>query len=62
MNIETFIEKLQGLPEEKQAEVFDFVDYLFSRFGREMPQAQTQWSERDFSQLSLTQDILRQHE
>lgn len=54
MNIQAFVEKLQELPEEKQIEVADFVDYLFSRFARQS-QRYVQWSESDFSSLSMTQ-------
>ena len=55
MNLTAFIEKLQGLPEEKQAEVLDFVDYLSTRFTRRETQEHVEWSDRDFSLLSVTQ-------
>ena len=33
MSYAELIEKLQALPQDKQAEVFDFVEYLVARFG-----------------------------
>ena len=57
MNIAVLVEKLQGLPEEKQMEVFDFVDYLSSRFTPSEARIRADWDERDFSTLSLTQAI-----
>lgn len=32
MDYVTFLEKLQSLPKDKQAAVFDFVDFLSSRY------------------------------
>ncbi|QFY89513.1 DUF2281 domain-containing protein [Magnetovirga frankeli] len=55
MNIAVLVEKLQGLPAEKQVEVFDFVDYLASRFTPSAALTQTDWPEGDFSTLSLSQ-------
>ncbi len=49
------IEKLQTLPHEKQAEVFDFVEFLASRFGG-MP-AGAEWTDASFSELSFGQAL-----
>lgn len=55
MNYAELIEKLQILPEDKQAEVFDFVDYLAERFSHPAKAQFEEWSERGFSDLSLSQ-------
>jgi len=55
MNLTAFIEKLQGLPEDKQTEVIDFVDYLSSRFTREGVRRHPDWTDGDFSLLSINQ-------
>jgi hypothetical protein len=55
MNYAYLIEKLQTLPIEKQAEVVDFIDYLFERFSRQDETALGAWNEQDFSQFSMHQ-------
>lgn len=55
MNYTSLINKLQVLPEGKQLEVFDFVEYLADRFASSSQTRLTEWSERDFSALSMTQ-------
>jgi hypothetical protein len=55
MNYTILIAKLQVLPEEKQAEVFDFVDYLAERFSRRPVDQAHEWSETDFSEFSMEQ-------
>ena len=70
MNIVQLIEKIQVLPKEKQAEVFDFVDYLATRFARPIATDPVEWTDKDFSRLSMAQamrgmeqepDIYSQH-
>lgn len=55
MNYASLIDKLQVLPEGKQLEVFDFVEYLADRFAKPSPGSQVEWSERDFTALSMAQ-------
>lgn len=55
MNYASLINKLQVLPEGKQLEVFDFVEYLVDRFASSSQTRLTEWSERDFSTLAMTQ-------
>ncbi len=55
MNIVQLIEKIQVLPKEKQAEVFDFVDYLATRFARPIATDPVEWTDKDFSRLSMAQ-------
>jgi hypothetical protein len=49
------IEKLQTLPREKQAEVFDFVEFLAARFSGTSPD--TEWTDTKFSEFSLAQAL-----
>ena len=49
------IQKLQTLPREKQAEVFDFVEFLASRFSGTSPDAE--WTGVKFSEFSLAQAL-----
>lgn len=53
MNIAELIEKIQTLPEDKQAEVFDHVDFLAERFG--LRRTAGDWTEREFQALSLAE-------
>ena len=54
MNYAHLIEKLQILPADKQAEVLDFVEYLADHFSKPVPPIFSEWSEHDFSKLSMT--------
>ncbi len=53
------IEKLQALPAEKQAEVFDFVEFLAVRFGKSKGTAfaHGDWSDADFSEFAMGQAL-----
>jgi len=55
MNYAVLIEKLQRLPADKQAEVLDYVDYLSHRFSQQGRADLTEWSECDFSDVSMAQ-------
>ena len=55
MGFSELIEKLQALPVDKRAEVFDFVDFLTARFGAHP--AGADWTEREFSDFSLGQAL-----
>lgn len=55
MDYTQLIEKLQNLPEDKQAEVFDFVEFLNAHFSRPVALQFSDWSEKEFTNLSMTQ-------
>jgi hypothetical protein len=55
MGYTELIEKLRTLPEEKQAEVFDFVEFLAARFG-ETP-VDAEWPDSKFAEFSLGQAL-----
>ncbi len=59
MNLVSFVEKVQRLPQDKQAEVFDFVDYLADRFTTSSTPASPSptWTEEEFSQSALSQAL-----
>jgi len=44
------LERLRLLPEEKQAEVFDFIDYLLSRLRRA---DKAPWTNSDFAEFAF---------
>ncbi len=52
MGYADLIRKLQALPRDKQAEVFDFVDFLASRC---VPAEPDDWPDGEFAALSLDQ-------
>lgn len=53
------IERLQALPQEKQTEVFDFVDFLCARFGSagEAILAHGDWTDVEFSKMAMAQAL-----
>ena len=51
MGYAELIERLQALPQEKQAEVFDFVDFLATRY--DTTAAPQDWRESEFETLSI---------
>lgn len=55
MNYANLIDKLQVLPEGKQLEVLDFIDYLADRFGRTSQSNVMDWPAAEFSELSISQ-------
>ena len=59
MNLVSFVEKVQRLPQDKQAEVFDFVDYLADRFTTSSTPASPSptLTEEEFSQWALSQAL-----
>lgn len=57
MEYAELIEKLQTLPAEKQAEVFDFVEFLAARFGTADPLDQDQWGELEFAKFAMSQAL-----
>ena len=59
MGYAELIEKLQDLLAEKQAEVFDFVEFLAVRFGKakSTPLALGEWSDAEFSEFAMDQAL-----
>lgn len=51
------IERLQSLPREKQAEVFDFVEFLVARSGLAAGKSidHVDWRDAEFSAMSMQQ-------
>lgn len=54
MGYAELVAKLQTPPVEKQAEVFDFVDFLAARCARGQAMA-AEWTDADFSRFALIQ-------
>ena len=59
MGYAELIEKFQALPVEKQAEVFDFVEFLAVRFGKskDTPLAPGEWNDAEFSEFAMGQAL-----
>jgi hypothetical protein len=60
MGYAELIEKLQALPEDKRAEVFDFVEFLASRFaasGAAGKRERAEWTEAGFAAFSMGQAL-----
>ena len=61
MNLARLINQLQTLPEDKRAEVLDFVEFLAARAGAEPSGSQEQhaqdWSDADFAQMAWQQAL-----
>lgn len=55
MGYAELIKKLQALPEDKQAEVFDFVEFLAARFAASQVAEKDEWSESQFPEFSMEQ-------
>ena len=55
MGYPELIEKLQALPQDKQAEVFDFVEYLVARFGSEA--VGSDWTDAEFKEMAFGQAL-----
>ncbi|NJL55614.1 DUF2281 domain-containing protein [bacterium] len=57
MNPAQFFEKVQALPPAKQAEVFDFIEFLASRSTTSQDQetAGDDWRNADFSTMAMSQ-------
>jgi hypothetical protein len=57
MGYAELIERLQALPRDKQAEVFDFVEFLSARSGKEQAHARGEWSDTEFADLAMAQAL-----
>jgi hypothetical protein len=54
MGYAELLRRLQALPQDKQAEVFDFVEFLArrSRSVEDVPQTPTDWTDAEFTALA----------
>jgi hypothetical protein len=52
-------EKIAALPPERQAEIFDFVEFIVARYGGSSSQgmAQCEWTDDTFAALSMQQAL-----
>jgi hypothetical protein len=57
MGYAELIEKLETLPDEKRNEVFDFVDYLATRFAGHQAPAIGRWTDREFADMAMQQAL-----
>ncbi len=59
MGYAELISKLKALPREKQAEVFEFVEFLSARCDTATgkPLTHAEWTDADFSELSMRQAL-----
>ncbi|MFA5825109.1 MAG: hypothetical protein WC825_03940 [Gallionellaceae bacterium] len=59
MGYAELISKLDALPREKQAEVFDFVEFLSARCGTstDKPLTHAEWTDAEFSKMSMQQAL-----
>ncbi len=55
MNLAEMLEKLKTLPEDKQAEVVDYVEFPADRFGRR--RSVDDWARQQFEDYSLTEAL-----
>lgn len=59
MGYAELISKLEALPRDKRAEVFDFVEFLAARCGTATgkPLTHAEWTDTEFSELSMHQAL-----
>lgn len=59
MGYAELIERLQALPHDKQAEVFDFVEFLSHRsgFGGKASHGHTDWADSEFASMAMGQAL-----
>lgn len=57
MNYAHLLSMIQVLPEGKQMEVLDFVEYLADKFARPAAPDVTAWTDREFSKLAMAQAL-----
>ncbi|MFH1871915.1 MAG: DUF2281 domain-containing protein [Pseudomonadota bacterium] len=59
MGYAELIERLQALPQDKQTEVFDFVEFLSARFGSagEALLGHGDWTDAEFSRMAMAQAL-----
>jgi len=58
MGYAELIARLQALPQDKQVEVFDFVEFLAARSGSADNQpAHAEWTDAEFANMTMTQAL-----
>lgn len=59
MGYAELIERLQALPQDKQAEVFDFVEFLSRRsgLGETASHAHADWTDAEFKNMAMGQAL-----
>lgn len=57
MGYAELIERLQALPREKQAEVFDFVDFLAGRVREPQGSERHDWSDQEFRDMAMAEAL-----
>lgn len=59
MGYAELIETIQNLPQDKRAEVFDFVEFLAAKSGVESgkPHKPEEWTDSEFAQLAMRQAL-----
>ena len=58
MGYAELIERLQALPQDKQTEVFDFVEFLAMRNkSMEKQSAHSEWTDAEFAGLAMAQAL-----
>lgn len=57
MGYAELIERLQSLPQDKQAEVFDFVEFLSARSGQGEAPAHGEWTDAEFARMAMAQAL-----
>ena len=57
MGYSELIDKLGALPDEKRAEVFDFVDYLATRFAIHRAPDVDHWTDLEFAERAMQQAL-----
>lgn len=59
MGFAELIATIQTLPKDRQAEVFDFVEFLVARCGTQAGRtpAQAEWTDTEFTELAMRQAL-----
>lgn len=57
MGYAKLIERLQALPPDKQAEVFDFVEFLSARSGKGQTHVRGEWAGAEFANMAMAQAL-----
>lgn len=57
MGYAELIERLQLLPQDKQAEVFDFVEFLAGRVREPQANERQDWNEQEFNDMAMEEAL-----
>ena len=55
MQLDDLIAKVSRLPPSRQQEVIDFVAFLEQRYGTDLPDETSEWSDAQFKAMSIRQ-------